>query len=118
MAHFAPGVGRARPSPGQPRAHEHRSTINSDVSTLNVELGRYQPPAPPPAPTLLDVARGLDYKAGGTTSDLTKLRAMFPTAGALWGKDQGMWADPSSMLEVYPDGRFRVVLDRANWANI
>lgn len=96
--------------------------INSDVSTLNVELGRYQPPTPPATPPstaglLLDVARGLTFKAGVGT-DLDKLKAMFPAAAKQWDRAQGGWADPSSMLEVFPDGRFRVVLDRANWANI
>jgi hypothetical protein len=95
--------------------------IAADTATLNRELGDYQPPTPPaPAPTsrvVLEVAKGVTANAGVST-DLEKLRAMFPAAGAKWGAEQGMWADLSSRLQVFPDGRFRVILDRKNWANI
>jgi len=95
--------------------------VSNDAATLNRELAAYIPPVTPqPQPTgrvVLEVAQGVSANVGVST-DLEKLKAMFPAAAKLWGADQGMWADQSSQLQVFPDGRFRVHLDRAKWANI
>lgn len=93
--------------------------ITGDMATLNRELAglvNSVPVAPVKAP-LLQVAKGVTLPAGGVP-DLDKLKAMFPTAARFHGQTNGMWADPSNCLQVFPDGRFRVHLDRSRFNQI